>query len=899
MTREEFFNKKNAGALWDVGVSINRTNPLPLDKNAVFEDYDKALTYAKGVLAYPGQFIAVVGTESVDGYLITVAGSENANLIKLAATTVSGDIANDVAALQTQVADLVTKVGKAAVGEEAATGLYKEIADVLAVANEKVANVGAADGTINILGEDAQHPTLKVAISDDEDNALTLAPNGLKVIVPEVAHPEYSVVKDTDSGEYSAVYHLTKGGANVGVPINIPKDLVIESGSVHTYEAGALPADVTEPGTYIVLVLANATNDKLYIKVDDLIEYVTSGSKTGDMIFVNVDPLSHEVTATITDGTITKAKLTAAIQASLDKADSAIQSVVESATNGNITVDGAEVKVHGLADAAYTTVASLNADAKSYADAATEAVVGTDADTADSLTIYGARAYADAAAKTAEDVAKFAASDAIAALDVTDEAKTGEFVTAVSETDGKISVSRKALIASDIPEIGMSKVTGLQDALDAKQDPVIFDGEYSATNKAATVGTVNAAVANVVSNGADVAADDTIKGAKKYADEKAAGALTDAKAYADSIVTGTGGISKKVEDLEAKMTTAEADIDALEGKVDVDKVSTAISTAKEEAIAAAGTAADGKVSDLKTELTATIKTAQDTADEAKANVKTADDKAVAAQGDVDALEGLVGALPEGATATTVVGYVDEKIAAIPAQTDYTVTVSSSENNSVAKRYTIAQAATGLSVDIDIPKDMVVKSGTVETNPEGQPAGTYLVLVLANADNDKVYINVGDLIEYVSGAEAADGIITTTVSADHVLTATIGDGKITKAKLEKAVQDSLALADNAVQKETGKSLIADTLIARVEGIEDGAQANIIESVKVAGSALTVAEDKSIDIPAATATALGLIKVDDSTIQSVDGTISVKALSTDKLVAGTEVWTFNCGDASSLG
>ena len=78
MTRQEFFEMKAAGALWDVGVSINRTNPLPLDKNAVFESYDAALAYAKGVLSYPGQFIAVVAEDgSVTGYIITVAGGVN------------------------------------------------------------------------------------------------------------------------------------------------------------------------------------------------------------------------------------------------------------------------------------------------------------------------------------------------------------------------------------------------------------------------------------------------------------------------------------------------------------------------------------------------------------------------------------------------------------------------------------------------------------------------------------------------------------------------------------------------------------------------------------------------------------------------------------------------------
>ena len=62
-----------------------------------------------------------------------------------------------------------------------------------------------------------------------------------------------------------------------------------------------------------------------YVDVSGLVEYVTSGSQAGDMIYVSIDPTTHEVTATITDGTVTKAKLVTAVQSSLDKADSALQ----------------------------------------------------------------------------------------------------------------------------------------------------------------------------------------------------------------------------------------------------------------------------------------------------------------------------------------------------------------------------------------------------------------------------------------------------------------------------------------------------------------------------------------------------------------------------------------------
>lgn len=142
MTRQEFFEMKAAGALWDVGVSINRTNPLPLDKNAVFASLEEAQTYAQGVLAYPGQFIAVVAEDSsVTGYIITVAGGAGAKLQMLAATTASGDVGKDLAdlaakvgTLETTVEGIKTEIGAKAAGETAATGIYKYVDDKVAAA---------------------------------------------------------------------------------------------------------------------------------------------------------------------------------------------------------------------------------------------------------------------------------------------------------------------------------------------------------------------------------------------------------------------------------------------------------------------------------------------------------------------------------------------------------------------------------------------------------------------------------------------------------------------------------------------------------------------------------------------------------------------------------------------
>lgn len=108
--------------------------------------------------------------------------------------------------------------------------------------------------------------------------------------VGAVKVPAYTLTKST-STDYAAVYHLQKDGANVGEAINIPKDMVVESGKVvwGSYAEGVFtPATDKKNATpYVELTLANSSANKIYIAVADLVNEHKAG--TGIEITNNTD----------------------------------------------------------------------------------------------------------------------------------------------------------------------------------------------------------------------------------------------------------------------------------------------------------------------------------------------------------------------------------------------------------------------------------------------------------------------------------------------------------------------------------------------------------------------------------------------------------------------------------
>jgi hypothetical protein len=132
---------------------------------------------------------------------------------------------------------------------------------------------------------------------DDKYASLTEF-NGLKEAMGAQAG-KYFLKSLGDSSNYSASYQLWQKVGEVesvvegSSIINIPKDMVVSAGEIVTDPEGQ------EPGTYIKLTLANATNDTLYIPVSKLIDVYTAGDNyiavNGYAISLNIETVANAV----------------------------------------------------------------------------------------------------------------------------------------------------------------------------------------------------------------------------------------------------------------------------------------------------------------------------------------------------------------------------------------------------------------------------------------------------------------------------------------------------------------------------------------------------------------------------------------------------------------------------
>lgn len=205
------------------------------------------------------------GTISVGGVDVPVHGLGSAAYVG----TETFDAAGSANAVKTEL-----------LGDVEDTSAELTIYGVQKLANEKVKNVVSADASIEVGGTTTD-PTIKVTISQDEDNALTLADDGLKV--SKGAAPAYTIVKAAVATEgYIATYELQKDGVPTGEKINIPKDYLVKSASVKEAVGDSDPSGLPAGTKYIDFIInsvdGGGNESHVYLNVNDLVDAYTAGN---------------------------------------------------------------------------------------------------------------------------------------------------------------------------------------------------------------------------------------------------------------------------------------------------------------------------------------------------------------------------------------------------------------------------------------------------------------------------------------------------------------------------------------------------------------------------------------------------------------------------------------------
>lgn len=226
-------------------LAIRRGNPFPIDEYAVWYDQTELETYAKSnPVAYVGQIVTLVNEESstVEAYMIqNTAG----NLLKLASTTASGDLTEDVLELQGQVTNILSAIGtKGGESSIAANNLWAAIEEVKTAYE-------AADTSIEGMFENYYDKT------ETDGQIDTKIASAISSTYKPAGSVMFELLPTLSATEEGKVY-------NIQNEFDTTNDFV--EGAGHTYPAGTnvVCIDSDDAGTYKWDVLAGFVDLSAY-----------------------------------------------------------------------------------------------------------------------------------------------------------------------------------------------------------------------------------------------------------------------------------------------------------------------------------------------------------------------------------------------------------------------------------------------------------------------------------------------------------------------------------------------------------------------------------------------------------------------------------------------------------
>lgn len=332
--------------------------------------------------------------------------------------------------------------------------------------------------------------------TDAKDN-LVAAINEVDAAVDALKTTEAVTVEAADDDVLLKKYTIKQGGVPVGVTIDIPKDMVVNGGSVVLASSvdGGIQVGEGEPVTddtkFLRLDIANQ-EEPVYIPVSDLVDAYTAQQGAAEVQIAISG--TNEISATLVTGSITKDKLAADIQTSLGKADTSIQKVETGSVAGAVSVTDAagsqtSVPVFGLKPVATSGEAT---DVNYNGEKTVKQILD---ELSSSL---GAGGSVD------EQIKK-----SIQELDSNTAATDGSVLTGVTITDGKITDKTEVALTAENIKYGEAST------VDAELDKLTGGAEVSGS----VANQVAAAKTELIGKDADEATADTIKAAKKYAKE--------------------------------------------------------------------------------------------------------------------------------------------------------------------------------------------------------------------------------------------------------------------------------------------------------------------------------------------------------------------------------------------